>query len=334
MSNLTNAPTSTSLVTRTKSNLATAITKPFFEAQMFSFMGNTTQREYLSANKNDAVQVKIKPQLTEPVNITTYTTTGLVQGDYQAAAYGNIQVQLDYGLPKRFKYDSIDLSFVVAELEADLIESALKQSFRRMLRTINTRLRTSAFAENFGVANTAINTKTFDAIRQRANIMGYQDKFIEVRLNPIYWSIATSLPEFQTIGGFVPVAGNTAQSNTSIAITTFEVRGKYNMRFVSDDTYDVATPASDPKGTAYVDVSAVVPIRGLEIADPSRDFAIFDPNTGMNVYYARDNVKVSMGREILGSTEFMYGFKELSGDINTSGVIQTAPIWNVMGGTA
>jgi hypothetical protein len=334
MSAITGVPTARSLNLRTSENLATAITNPFFETEMFSFMGNTVQKEYLASNKKDSIQVKIKPQLTEPVNITAYSETKLTQSDYEQAAYGKIDVKLDYGLSKRFKYDSIDLAFVAENEERDLTESALIQNFRRMKRTINMRLRTSAFAENFGVANTAINIKTLSAIRQRANIKGYQNKFIEVRLNPVYWDVATSLVEFQTIGGFVPVAGNTASANTTIAPTVFEVRGKYNMRFISDDTYDVTTPATDPKGTAYVDVSAVVPIRGLEVADPDKDFPIFDPNTGINALYSRDTDKVNLGRKVMGAIEFLYGFKELSGDINQAGVIQTAPIWNVMGGTA
>jgi len=333
MSNITGAPTSRVANIRTKQNLATAITKPFFETDMFSFMGNTTQKEYLAASRNSVVQVKIKPQLTEPVNITTYATTELVQADYEEAAYGNIEVKLDYGLSKRFKYDSVDLSVIVENLEQDLQESALVQNYRRMKRTINTRLRTSAFAENFGVANSAINAKTFLAIRERANATGYQDKFIEVRLAPAYYMQATQLPEFQTLGAYVPVAGNTAAANNTIAPTRFRVNGVYNMDFVSDDTYTVTTPASDAKGTAYVDVSAVVPVRGLQVSDPNKDFPIFDPKTGLNVLYARDEEKVSLGRKIMGAIEFMYGFKELSGDINQVGVIQTAPIWNVMGGT-
>jgi hypothetical protein len=46
-------------------------------------------------------------------------------------------------------------------LEADYMESAMEQMIRRMKRTINTRLRTSAFATNLGVATTDVNAKNF-----------------------------------------------------------------------------------------------------------------------------------------------------------------------------
>jgi hypothetical protein len=50
--------------------------------------------------------------------------------------------------------------------------------------------------------------------------------------------------------------------------------------------------------------------------------------------YQKESEKVNVGRVILASTEALYGFKELSGDIDQSGVIQTAPIWNILGGAA
>ena len=334
MSNITGIPTAQVLALRTSANLATALKKQFFTSDLFSFMGNTTQREYQSATINDSVKVKIKPQLTEAVNITTFSQTELVQGDFQKASYGSIEVKLDYALVERWQYDSANLAFVTENLEADYMESAMEQMIRRMKRTINTRLRTSTFATNLGVATTDVNAKTFRQLRTAANLQGYQNKVIEVRLNPTYFEVATQIPEFQTISGYVPVAGNTAEANATISNTKFMVRGFYNIMLVSDDTFDVATPASDPKGVAYVDVSAVVPMRGLAVGDATKDTPIFDPNLGVNMLYQKESEKVNVGRVILASTEALYGFKELSGDIDQSGVIQTAPIWNILGGAA
>jgi hypothetical protein len=112
MSNITGIPTAQVLALRTSANLATALKKQFFTSDLFSFMGNTTQREYQSATINDSVKVKIKPQLTEAVNITTFTQTELVQGDFQKASYGSIEVKLDYALVERWQYDSANLAFV------------------------------------------------------------------------------------------------------------------------------------------------------------------------------------------------------------------------------
>lgn len=334
MSNITGIPTAQALALRTSLNLATALKKQFFTADLFSFMGNTTQKEYLTASENGIVQVKIKPQLTEAVNVTTYSQTELVSGDHELAAYGNIQVKLDYALVKRWRYDSVNLAFVTDDMEQDYMDSALEQIIRRMKRTVNMRLRTSSFATNIGTAGTDVNAKTFRRLRTLANLQGYANKVIEVRLNPTYFEIATAIPEFQSIGGFVPIAGNNTDANNTISSTKFAVRGFFNMVFISDDTFDVTTPASDPKGVAYTDVSAVVPIRGLEIGDESKDTPIFDPATGINLLYQKESQKVNVGRNILASLEGLYGFKELSGDINQAGVIQTAPIWNILGGTA
>jgi hypothetical protein len=126
------------------------------------------------------------------------------------------------------------------------------------------------------------------------------------------------------------VAGNSTESNTTISSTKFQVRGFYNMMLVSDDTYDRATPASDPMGTAYVETSAVVPIRGLPVVDANYDVPMFFE--GVSMLYQKDYRKINLGRGVAGSLEFLYGFKELSADINTSGVVQTTPIWQILGG--
>ena len=339
MSLITNLPSTQVTNILTTTNLATALTKQFFEADLFSFMTNSqASREYQTATGiGSIVQVKIKPNHAEAANITTLTqNTELALTDYARANYGKIDVKLDYALPQRFVFNSADLTFVNgittvnADVERDNLESAMRQMLRRMKRTINMRLRTSSAGTNFGTSGVALNATVFRRIRTAANLQGYQDKTIEVRLAPSFFEAATIIPEFQTISGFVPVAGNTAGENQSISSTKFQVRGFFNMVIVSDDTYDRPTPVSDPVGTAYVDTSAVVPVRGLQVVDPTQDTAM--SFQGINMLYQKDLRKINIGRGFAASLELLYGFKELSGDINTSGVIQTTPIFQVLGG--
>jgi hypothetical protein len=339
MSNITGLPSTQVSSILTTTNLATAMTKSFFEAEMHSFMRNqSVVREYQTATGiGSIVQVKIKPNHTEPTNITALTQgTELVIGDYSRANYGKIDVKLDYALPKRFVFNSADLVFtdgittVNADVERDNLESAMKQILRGMKRTINTRLRTSSAGTNYGTSGTALNAAVFRKIRTAANNQGYQGKTIEVRLHPDFYEVAITIAEFQTARGATAVAGNTAGDNTSVSPTMFQVGGFYNMVLVSDDTYDRPTPASDPVGTAYVDTAAVVPVRGLPVVDRTRDFPM--SYQGINMLYQRDDRKLNIGRSVAGSLEVLYGFKELSGDINASGVIQTTPIFQVLGG--
>jgi hypothetical protein len=338
---ITNMPSAQSTNLLTSANLATALTKQFYNAELHSFIATSSvANEYQSAvAQGSNVKVKIKPNHAEPANITTLTNaTELTLASYNRSSYGKIDVDLDYAIADRFVFDSADLVYIDnvatinADVEKDHLDSAVQVMFRKMKRTVNDRLRTSAVSTTVGLtANQATpNAAVFRRLRTNANLQGYQNKTIEVRLAPTFFELCTLIPEFQNISGYVPTAGNTAGENNTMSSTKFEVRGFFNMVLVSDDTYDRPVPASDPIGTAYVDCSAVVPVRGLPVVDAVYDTAM--SYNGINMLYQKDLRKINIGRGVAGSLEMLYGFKELSSDINQAGVIQTTPIFQILGG--
>jgi hypothetical protein len=340
MSNITNLPGSTITSITTSGNLATALSRSYMEQQLHSFIigSQSLSTQYQSAaSQFSTVTVEVKPVHTEPTNITTLTEgTELTLGSYNRSNYAGIDVKLDYALADRWVYNSADLMFtdkvtsVNTNAELDHMETSMKVILRAMKRTINGRLRASAAASTYGTSGTALNAAVFRDIRSAATTQGYGNDIIEVRLAPTFFLEAMDIPEFQNILGLIPAAGNNNTQNDSVSPTSFRVGGYFNMTFIQDDTYDRPTPASDPVGSAYTARSAIVPVRGLPVVDPTQDFPTFFE--GINMLYQMDHRKINIGRGVAASLETVYGFKELTADINSAGAIQTTPIYNILGG--
>jgi len=333
MSNITNLPSTTVTKIRQAKNLAEALERAFLIARPHSFLKNSVANSYKSATEGAEIKVVVNPNYLEGTSLTSYDTTELTQSDYAEAAYGAIPVKLDYIANQRFKIKTADLSFTDRDMIGDALKSNVKQIVRQILRKMNERLRTSAFAVNYGTSGTALNAKVFQSIRNAADLQGYQDKRIEIRLSPAYYNEAVNIPEFQKISGYVGVSGNNDASNTSISSTMFRVEGQYNIDFIKDDLFDIPVPGTDPVGVAYTDVSATPAFRGLEEGDEA-DVKIFEPTTGITLLLQPDEFKVAAGRVKGWSLEGLYGFSELSGDIDQVGDVQSAPIFNVLGGEA
>lgn len=336
---ITNLP-GISANTNTKINLAQALTKAVSGFHMFPFMTNENliDKAYKSASAKGAIaQVMIKPVLSQEDEETIYDgTTELSLSDYETASYGKIDVVMEYAATKKFGLPSPSVDFSPLELEqmeAHYLESSFKDSIiPKMFKTINGRLRTSAFAENLGTSGQALNAEVFKALRNAADAQGFENERLHVRVHPDFYDAITEIPEFQTYRGTKAVAGNTAQENDTITNTKFSVYGKYNIDFVKDRYYLRPTPASDPVATATIKTSAVVPFRGLSITDKSTQSYVTDPNTGLSFRYDKSFIKTNIGEVIGGRVQAYYGFKELSGDINNAGALQTAPIFNIKGG--
>lgn len=338
---ITNLPGVT-VNTTTTINLAESLRKAINTFHPFPFMTNQNliDTAYKSApTKGAVVQVPIKPVLAIEDELTTYTpTTELGLSDYETASYGKIDVKLEYALGKKFGLPSASSDFSPVEfeqMERDNMESAFRHSILpRMFRTVNQRLRTSSFATNVGATGTTMNIGVWDDLRAAVDDQGFEEERIQVRLHKDFYNDVTNLAEFQNIRGTIPTAGNNMTENTTISNTKFSVFGKYNIDFVKDQQYLRPTPASDPIGTATIATSAIVPFRGLSITDTTRQTFITDPITGLSFRYDRNLMTVNIGEVVGGRIQAYYGFKELSGDINNAGVVQTAPVFNILGGKA
>lgn len=339
---ITNLPQAQVVNAQTKINLATAITKAIKPFVPFGFMGsqNMVQTEYQSiANNSAEAQVTIKPVLPKSPSITSYNATGLLTlSDFDKASYGKITIPLDYVADKKFQLPSVNADFghlSFAQMETDLAESALKDSILpTFFENINSRLRTSAFATNIGTFGTAVNAGVFLDLRNAFDEKGHTNERIEVRVHPAFYHLITLIPEFQNVRGTVPTVGNNMTENTGITNTRFPVEGQYNIDFIKDFYYLRPTPASDPIATATIKKSAAVPFRGLAETDPTMQAGIFEPITGLNLRYDKEFERLNVGETLLGRIQGYYGFAEISGDINQAGVVQSAPIFNILGGKA
>lgn len=324
----------------TSINLSTALSKAMAPFHMFGFMTNRNQldRAYKSVNvKGKSVDVIVKPVLTEQADTTVYDpNVELNVSDFETANYGNINVPLNYVANKYFglQSPSVDMSpLEFNQMETDLIESAFKKSILpRMFKRINENLRTSSFAMNLGTSGTPVNIALFDALRNEVDRQGFEDYRIEVRVHPDFYDAITDLEKFQNVRATLPTVGNNMAENTTISNTKFSVEGKYKMDFIKDNYYLRPTPLSDPIFTATIDISAVVPFRGLGITDPRTQAKIVEPTTGLMFRYDKSMYRTNVGETMGGRISAYYGFAEVSGDINNAGNLQTAPIFNGLGG--
>jgi len=339
--NITNLPGVTANL-ETQINLATALEKAIAPFHIFNFMTNRNEQnqDYKTApTKGANVNISIKPVLTEEAEETSYDgATELTLADFETASWGKINVPLDYAATKKFglQSPSVDMSpFEFLTHEQALMQSAFKNSIiPRMFKTINGRLRTASLATTVGATGTAINIGVFNDLRNAFDDQGYEDERIEVRVHKDFYDAITLLPEFQNIRGTLPTVGNNMAENTTISNTKFSVEGKYKMDFIKDMYYLRPTPGSDPIFSATIDTSAVVPFRGLGMTDETTQTNVVEPTTGLMFRYDKSYYKTNIGETLGGRIQAYYGFAELSGDINTSGVVQSVPIVNGLGGKA
>jgi len=331
-SNITGAPSAQITNIDLQTRLVSALDRLFqdVEVPIFATNNNLVQEELNRTFKQHSqTQVRVKPKLSVPTNLTNITTGSPA---YEDAAYGGIDVTLDYLLTKGFSFGNIDQSMIDADMEKDMMEEAMRVMMERYMITVNARLRTASLADNLGTAGSALNATVFRNLRTRATTQGISAKTpIHVRLAPLYFAEASVIADLQNVMGNVPTAGAQNPAN-NIASDKFYVGGFFNMYFYNDSYYERPTPVSDPVGSAYIETSAVTPILPLAVVNSTKQSIV--KYKGMQFLYTKTTADTNGGLVVRGKLDAVYGFAEVSDDIDSGGVVVEHRIWNILGGAS
>ena len=330
--NITSLPATQFSTPQTSIRLKKAIQKLFGSTliRMFSQNDNSVKAELDRAfSMLETANVRIKPFASEATNSSDISQSVT----YEANQYGNITVPLDFIGVKGWSYRDVNQSVLDDNAEQDYLDTNVAAMVRKAERTIIDKLRTSPLipvSQVYGTNGTPLNAAVFRKVRTGANKFGIDpSRMIYIVLDADFYEQLAGIPEFANALG--NAVGNIQTDPNLISAQQCVVKGFYNMTFINSNYYTRAVPASDPVGTAFVSDSIVMPVRKLPLSFPG--FQTLVEQDGLSMLYTKnfDATKVG-GVSINAKLEMLYGLKEISADINGTGVLQTAPIWNIRGG--
>lgn len=331
--NITGLPATQFSTPQTSIRLKNAIQKLWGSTliQLFSQNDNSIKDELdRSFTMLETANVRIKPISPEALNGTDISATVT----YDANQYGNITVGLDNIAYRAWTYRDVNQAVLNDTAEQDYLDVNTSGIVRKIERTIIDKMRTSPLvtgANTLGTNGTALNAAVFRRLRTQANLFGIDPtETIFVVLEPTFYEQLGAIPDFANYLGLAMGNVNVAPNET-MSSQMFTVKGFYNMTFISSNYYTRAVPATDPVGTAFVKSSMVMPVRKLPISFSA--FQTLVDFNGLSMLYTKafDATKVG-GMVVNAKLEVLYGLKEISADINTTGVLQSAPLFNIKGG--
>lgn len=330
--NITGLPAVQFATPQTSIRLKKAVQKLYGSTlvKLFSQNDNTIKTELdRDFQMLETANVRIKPFASEAINATDIAGNVI----FEANAYSNITVSLDHIAYKGWTYRDINQSVLDDNAEADYLDVNTSAIARKMERTIIDRMRTSLLippAQFFGTVGTTLNAIVFRRLRTSATKFGVDPtETIFVVLDADSYEQLGSIPEFANING--NAVGNVATQSSQMQPDVFKVGGFYNMMFMCSNYYSRPVPATDPVGTAFLKSSMVLPVRKLPVSISA--FQTLVEMDGVSMLYTKnfDHTKIG-GVAINAKLEVLYGIREITGDINAAGVIQSVPLWNIRGG--
>jgi hypothetical protein len=330
--NITGLPAAQFATPQTSIRLKQAVQKLFGSTliQLFSQNDNTIKSELdRSFQMLETANVRIKPFASEALNGTDIAGNII----YEANSYGNITVGLDNIANKGWSYRDINQAVLDDNAEADYLEVNTSAIIRKIERTIIDRMRTSPLipvGQVFGTNGVALNANVFRKVRTGATKFGIDpNETIFIVLDADFYEQIGAIPEFANILG--NAVGNVQLQANEVNGQQCKVGGFFNMVFICSNYYTRAVPASDPVGTAFVKSSMVLPVRKLPVTIPA--FQTLAEYQGVSMLYTKNFDASKVGGVVINAKlECLYGLREISGDINATGVLQTAPLWNIRGG--
>jgi hypothetical protein len=279
--------------------------------------------------KGEIANITVRPVMTDAVastNITDLVT-------YENNSYGTIPVTLDYIIPKAWSYRDINSAISEQDIENDNFLAAADAISRGYERQVITRMRTSSFipaGQVLGTSATALNAAVFRKLRTAATKYGIpSSQYINVVIDADFFEQLIAIPQFENAKGLS--VASVAEGGNDVTGEILEVGGFYKMRFFSSNYYTRPFPASDPVATAFIDDCFVTPFRQLQLTDSVNQAVVNYKGLSMLFTKSYDASNVG-GLTVRAKLEVLFGAKEYSGDINSAGVLQTVPIWNIKGG--
>ena len=278
-----------------------------------------------SFDKGVNATVRIKPIAGVPQSITDHSTATPIV--YEDNAYGTVNVTLDEEVVKGWLVDGGQFSVTDVSqqvIEADKFEANAEQIAIYLEKKATTALVNSPVAgASIGVSGTKLNWELLKQLRAKASAYGIpRDVYLDVLISSDVFNDLYDIAQITNRDYFTQADFGSNWFSIGQGLNLNLIETNYMDRSVSTLPVLVAFPTNIPVG--------VLITRPMAVAVPSQQK--LSNYEGISLLYTETFGDYNGSLKKFCKLAVLTGAKTFSGNINASGVQQTAPIFKALGG--